>query len=216
MSVLMPKTTVFVRRWGLSLSLLSVSLVLGGYVLWWNNPLDSQGPFDSAAQPTDQTEEPLTVYRWDTLERMRLVGKVKPRSAKTVAVNYERAAPRDPGVWRVVGKPMPLRLSDFEQVLLENTLTQLRVLNVRRALLTKPTPAQLEDFGLSGLGAIEVILQGQKNGTLQEQRLLIGHASPTGSGYYFYIPALQQVYLGYVNIPEALQQLLARSAAALS
>lgn len=202
--------SAFVRRWGVSLALLSAALLLGVYVLWWHNPLVSEGPFDSGSQPANTTAEPLNVYRWDTLERMRLVGHL---SKNTITVDYERAAPRDPGVWRIDGKGSPLRLSEFEQVLLENTLEQLRVLTVRRLLLTNPTPQQLKGFGI---GAVEVIIHGQKNGQRQQQRLLIGSAAPTGSGYYFYIPALQQVYLGYVNIPEALQQLLARSEAALN
>jgi hypothetical protein len=213
----------FLQRWGVSLSLLSSCVLLGLYILW-HHPLSSQDPFattdPSTHASTNAPTEPLNLYQWDSLERMRLVEHLAQKnqgtSEATVSVDYERAAPRDPGVWRVMGHSSPLRLSPFEQVLLENTLTQLRVLNVRRLLLTHPSPEQLSGFGLKGTGSIEVILHGQKNGQLQEQRLLIGDATPTGSGYYFYIPALEQVYLGYVNIPEALRQLLARSAASLS
>lgn len=201
----------FFRRWGVSMVLLSACGLLGFYVLWWNNPLlRLEDPFEGST-PSQQSvttpTEPLLLYRWDTLERMRLV---KRKQGETLRVDYERAAPRDPGVWRVAGQSEALRLSDFEQILLNNTLEQLRVLTVRRILLTQPTPEQLQSFGVGDLdsGAIEVILHGQKESQLQEQRLLIGNAAPTGSGYYFYLPALDQVYLGYVNIPEALQKLL--------
>lgn len=215
----------FARRWGFSLALLGVSVFLGVYILGWHNPLHKAGPFETLSPSETSATEPLSLYHWDTLERMRLV-KRGP-AGDTLRIDYERATPHDPGLWRVSGQTpgqsRSLKLSDFEQVLLKNTLEQLRVLNVRRLLLTEPTSAQLQSFGLGPLekGAIEVILHGQKKGVLQEQRLFIGDAAPTGSGYYFYIPSVNQVYrdqvyLGYVNIPEALKQLLVLSEAATS
>ncbi len=181
----------FWQRWRFSLLALGASIALGAYTLW-NNPMDPPvAPQPGTGETTPQ--EPLTVYQWQTLTQLRLV---RPG----LTARYRADAPVSER-WEVQNQPRPL--SDMEQVLLDNTLAQLRTLNVRRLLLENPTPQQLSAFGLDQInGATELWLTGDA-----QEHLIIGAMTPTRSGYYFYLPRLQKVYLGYVNIPEALVRL---------
>lgn len=183
----------FWQRWRFSLLALGISLGLGVYTLW-NNPMHPPvAPQPGTGETTPQ--EPVTVYQWQDLKQLRLVRPGLTARYRAEAPETER--------WEVQNKPRAL--SEMEQVLLENTLAQLQTLNVRRLLLEKPTAQQLSAFGLDQIaGATELWLTGDG-----QEHLIIGQMTPTGSGYYFYLPRLQKVYLGYVNIPEALARLTA-------
>ena len=208
------------KRWRFSLLALALSAGLGVYTLWVNNPLhesvepqpqfntEASTPAGAASQalpPGQQAKEPLTLYQWDRLNQLRV-------TTTGMKARYRQDAPAAER-WQV--QDQFRTLSEMDQVLLDNTLNQLRTLNVRRLVLEAPRAHQLTAFGLDPVaGSTELILQGQKNGQPTQERVVIGQATPTGSGYYFFLPRLNQVYLGYVNIPEALKHLLEQPAEA--
>ncbi len=206
------KTVSFWQRWKFSLCALVLCVGFGTYTLFeerWQQAGRERLLTDTEKQASlsdlPNQSSLLSVHHWDTLRGFDFHkgGRKLYARFKEEPWTLHEESP--------TGKS--LFLSDFEQALLQRTAEQLRVFNVQRLLLENPTVAQKKDMhihtsdGNSAL-PITVHLQGTVKQKPVQTHLLLGRSTPTGTGFYVYHPDTDMVYLGYINVPEALTRLL--------